>query len=300
MVEKYLSDWQGKPLAWITSDLILDKHKALHKAVADRKQKVQGYSGETTADGVIRLVRALWNFAADTDLIPDLGKNPTRILSKTKSWYRTQPQPRTRSIPDAELAGFWAALNAAPAEIVPDGMKLMTKMLLLTGLRIGTVRQLRWEHVDLTGKVLHLAAGILKGKRPLDLPIPDPLQGLLSDWHAQGVDSYGWMFPSVILGKHLVDVRPAFSHIAETTKQTRYSPHDLRRTFATAAYRCGLGELDIAALLHHRLSGSVTAGYIVTDVEQLRRPMQSVADRLMALCEPSPVIQLAKHRRAKR
>lgn len=301
MLEKYLSDWEGKPLASITTDLILNKHKALYETVSHRKKKVAGYTGHTTADGVIRLVRALWNFASDTDLIPNLPtKNPVKVLSKTKGWYRAKPQPRTRSVQDTELPGFWKALNEAPTDEVPPVMALAIKTLLLTGLRIGTLRQLRWdEHVDLKEKVLRISAGLLKGNRVLDLPLSTQLHTLLTDWLKEGKDVSGWVFPSTVAGKHLVDIRPAFTWIAKQTEQTRFSPHDLRRTFANNARRAGLGEYDLKALLHHSHGDDVTSGYLHIDAEQLRQPMQRVTDRIMRQCNPTPVIDLAKRRKAK-
>jgi hypothetical protein len=51
--------------------------------------------------------------------------------------------------------------------------------------------------------------------------------------------------------------------------------------------------LDIPAyalkrLLNHKMSGDVTAGYIVSDVERLRKPMQQIADFLLSAASVKP------------
>ena len=58
-----------------------------------------------------------------------------------------------------------------------------------------------------------------------------------------------------------------------------FSPHDLRRTFASIVSRLGdrLSYFTAKRLLNHRTS-DVTQGYIQFDLEQLRGAMQAVED----------------------
>src|SRR5216110_4068353 len=58
-----------------------------------------------------------------------------------------------------------------------------------------------------------------------------------------------------------------------------FSPHDLRRTFASIVSRLGdhLSYFTTKRLLNHRTS-DVTQGYIQFDLEQLRSAMQAVED----------------------
>src|SRR5438477_12960036 len=58
-----------------------------------------------------------------------------------------------------------------------------------------------------------------------------------------------------------------------------FSPHDLRRTFASIVSRLGdrLSYYTTKRLLNHRTS-DVTRGYIQFDIEQLRCAMQAVED----------------------
>lgn len=62
----------------------------------------------------------------------------------------------------------------------------------------------------------------------------------------------------------------------------KFTVHDLRRTFITIAE-----SLDISGYalkrLHHKMSGDVTAGYIVSDVERLRTPMQVITEHMLKM-----------------
>jgi hypothetical protein len=60
-----------------------------------------------------------------------------------------------------------------------------------------------------------------------------------------------------------------------------FSVHDLRRTFITVAESLDIPAYALKRLLNHRAAGDVTAGYIVIDVERLRRPMQHITDFLL-------------------
>ena len=64
--------------------------------------------------------------------------------------------------------------------------------------------------------------------------------------------------------------------------------HDLRRTFATTADSIDTPAYAVKALLNHKSASDVTAGYVVTDVERLRRPMQAITDFILKMAEVKP------------
>ncbi len=63
-----------------------------------------------------------------------------------------------------------------------------------------------------------------------------------------------------------------------------FKHHDLRRTFITIAEGIDIPYYALKRLVNHSMSGDVTAGYIVPDVERLREPMQSISDEIEKLC----------------
>jgi hypothetical protein len=68
-----------------------------------------------------------------------------------------------------------------------------------------------------------------------------------------------------------------------------FSPHDLRRTFASIVSRLGdrLSYYTTKRLLNHRTS-DVTQGYVQFDLEQLRSAMQAVEDFVLQKVKGKP------------
>lgn len=61
-----------------------------------------------------------------------------------------------------------------------------------------------------------------------------------------------------------------------------FTTHDLRRTFITIAESLDISAYSLKRLLNHKMTNDVTAGYIITDVERLRTPMQKITDYIMS------------------
>ncbi len=76
-----------------------------------------------------------------------------------------------------------------------------------------------------------------------------------------------------------MEPRKAMLKVAELAGVT-FTVHDLRRTFATTAESLDLPAYALKRLLNHKMTHDVTAGYIMHDVERLRKPMQRISDYL--------------------
>jgi polyhydroxyalkanoate synthesis regulator phasin len=79
---------------------------------------------------------------------------------------------------------------------------------------------------------------------------------------------------------HIMEPRKAMLKVAELSGVT-FTVHDLRRTFATTAESLDLPAYALKRLLNHKMTHDVTAGYIMRDVERLRKPMQRISDYLI-------------------
>jgi integrase len=97
---------------------------------------------------------------------------------------------------------------------------------------------------------LRIPAALMKGRRPLSLPIVSGLFDIPSAWRARGIETSGYVFPSPQHGKHVTELRLDFQYIAKATG-IDVSAHDLRRTFARACKRSGVGKWQAAELLSH-------------------------------------------------
>jgi integrase len=276
-IEKYLEPWLELPLRTINADMIEKRHRSLAADV-----------GEFTANGAMRTFRILWNFYAER--VPDLPPNPVKILKR--QWF-AEPRRRRMIQPD-KMSEFYRAVRMLDNEITRDLLLLIT----FTGFRKAEASSLRWqENIDLQKRTITIPAAKTKGKRELVLPMSDFVHELLVARRALG--NAGFVFPGP--GKHgyVSDLQNPLKTIAKRTGIV-FSAHDLRRGFSTVAESVGVSMTTLKALLNHAPSRDVTAGYVVTDPEQLREPVQRIADRLAQLCGIAPVGgNVAKLRKAR-
>ncbi|HEY1474033.1 MAG TPA: tyrosine-type recombinase/integrase [Pseudolabrys sp.] len=266
-IERHLAQWLDWPLREITSEMVEERHRAIATEIG----RGERYKGTTTANGTMRALRLVWNFAADR--IPDLPPNPVRRLRR--QWY-AEPR-RERMVRAEELPKFYEAVCALPSPVARDFLLLV----LFTGLRLHEASSLTWEDVDLTLRVIRVTAARTKGKRKLDLPMTDFVRDMLVARRAIGVAAF--VFPAPGKAGHIVD--PSFSlGMVAKASGIKVSAHDLRRTFMTVAESADISPLALKALVNHTLGGGVTEGYVQMTVERLREPAQRVCDKLKALC----------------
>lgn len=74
--------------------------------------------------------------------------------------------------------------------------------------------------------------------------------------------------------------------VIESSK-VNFTVHDLRRTLITAAEGLDISAYAVKRLVNHKMTSDVTAGYIITDVERLRKPMQQITEHLLSLTNTS-------------
>ncbi|RUQ85047.1 integrase [Legionella septentrionalis] len=74
-----------------------------------------------------------------------------------------------------------------------------------------------------------------------------------------------------------------------------FTVHDLRRTFITIAEGLDISAYALKRLMNHKMNGDITAGYIVADVERLRKPMQQITDyflKCMGAITPTDILTI--------
>jgi integrase len=306
-IDGHLGIWKDRPLSSISRDMVERHHVAIASEVAARERaKAQGDAarweqrakaaerkgwhvaaanhrrcaalarkrdtngGTVAANNAMKVLRALWNHAADRN--PEIGSNPVKLK---KLWYPVEA--RTRHLKAEDLPAFHRAVTELESAVARDYLLL----LLFTGLRRREAAALKWSDVDLKARVLHIAAAQTKAKRKLDLPLTDFVHDLLVTRRCLGKTEF--VFPANSRSKHIEE--PKF-HLGQIAKASgiRVSAHDLRRTFVTVAESCDISPIALRALVNHSLGRDVTSGYIQISVERLRDPARRVSDRLKQLC----------------
>jgi len=260
-------DWQTKPLVSITKDMVQAKFK-----------KVSSESGPALANHEFRILRALINFAKgqyeNSKGESLINVNPVNRLSETKSWHRIKR--RQTIIDKSDLPKWFKAVCNLANEDFRDYLTL----LLLTGVRRSEGFQLKWSDIDLRNKSFIIQD--TKNHNPLSLPMGDFLYKMFKERKKSSKSE--WVFPGTGKTKHMVEPKGALTEIKEATG-IKFSFHDLRRLFITTTDSLDISTYAMKALVNHSLNGDVTGGYIVSDPQRLKEPMQRIETHLLKLCQ---------------
>lgn len=250
-------DWLGLPVATITENMVLSRHKQL------------SLKGKTTANTTMRVLRLTLNYALALGM---MGSNPTTILSKARLWHKNKRKNRT--IPSDKLKTWHEAVG----DLANQHAKVYLMLLLYMGFRSSEALTLEWRSVDLEEKLITLYD--TKNRTDHTLPIPEVLVPYLEAINQKRQESV-WVFPSKTVDAPMSIPTKPIKRVIEKTG-VDFSPHDCRRTFATIAEAVGLPMSMIKRLMNHVTTNDVTGGYIVTEQETLRAAINKVADYIQA------------------
>lgn len=286
-VESYMKDWKSKPINKISDDDVKKKHKILSKKVTKPKQvkpeepptldpsgkkirkKRTLRNGPGIADGVMKTLRALMNYAIDE--YPEvISLNPVKKLKK--KWNR--PKPRENYLRQDQLP-IWiqAVVHPATNPTIRDVLLLM----LYTGLRSKSEAFiLTWENVDFTAKNMHFPD--TKNRKTLILPMSNQVHNMLK-LRKESRSKSDYVFPSDVKDVHIADIRKELNKINERAGIS-LDPHDLRRTFSTYGETLDISPYTLKSLLNHSMGKKrdVTAGYIQISTDRMRKASQMIAD----------------------
>ncbi len=282
-------DWSDTPMTGITRSMVERRHKEASLASPAR------------ANLSMRLLRALFNFAIgkyeDGEGAPVIVDNPVKRLSAVRAWNTIE---RRRTLIRLHQMPAWfdaverlrSLDDAAP--VVADWLEF----LILTGCRRTESLSLTWEEVNLPARFFRLPD--TKNRQVHELPLSDRLHAILESRYP-GRGAVGFVFPGKKTGTHLIEERRWLRRVAAES-EVPFSPHDLRRTFATVAEGLDIPVYTIKRLMNHASgSGDVTAGYIQIDVERLRVPMQRITDTILTAAgrkgAPATVVDIQSARR---
>jgi integrase len=305
-VESHLSDWLDKPISAITREMVEKRHRQIaeeaeardriviakhakrhlqlaerteekwpdaskrHRAMHESAKVRQPRSGHGVADGVMRVLRALMNFAIDTD--PSIGPNPVKLK---RMWFK--PPRRESLVKSDDLPAFHTAVMALKNEIQRDYIRL----LLFTGLRRREAARLTWEDVDFKAGIIRVPSSSTKNAKPLNLPMCDLVRDLMVARRERGRAKF--VFTANSKSGHVEEPKFALAEVAAACG-VRVSAHDLRRTFLSIADSLDISHVALKARVNHALGGDVTSGYVVLSPERLREAAQRIADRLKLVC----------------
>lgn len=272
----YLSPWRGLALSEISRDMVARRHAQLLE-----RSGAQANYAMRMLSAVFNFARAKYRGAGDAPI----AANPVEILRELKGWYRVER--RTSVIRAHELKAWFAAVRAleSPANynFAPVARDYL-QFLILTGLRRGEGLRLKWADVDLEARLFTVRD--TKNGTDHTLPLSDYLVELLAQRQLSAAradltrEQRRYVFPGASKQGYFAEPKKMIAR-AVNASGIVFTPHDLRRTFISVAESLDIPAYALKRLLNHKMRNDVTAGYIVTDVERLRGPMQKITDFML-------------------
>ena len=200
----------------------------------------------------------------------DPGSNPTRKVE------RAREEARDRTLSESELAALAAALREAEPRSPANVAAL--RFAAVTGLRIGEVLAIRWEHVDFESGRL-LLPETKTGRRWHDLP--SPALAILAALPRMG----NWTFTNNGTAPATYKrVRETFARVAAVAGLEDVRVHDLRRTVMTRAALAGVGAHVLRDLLGHKTT-AMADRYVRALSNPVREAREQIGADIAAIME---------------
>ncbi len=280
IIERDFSDWAVKPLTSISSEHVTVRHTKIGKRT------------RVGADNAFKLIRAIFNYAKaaykDSKSESIIKVNPVDILSETRAWHGVRR--RTNTIKIEQLPAWYQTVmgltNDQKGSIATTVRDYLIAVLFM-GDRKDELRPITWEdNIDFGAKTVQFFD--TKNRLDLVLPMSDFLYGHFKKMKKNSSSRY--VFPNADGTAPFYNPYKCIARVTRESKQytkdgqpIKFTIHDLRRTFVTTADGLDLPAYTLKRLINHKMSSDVTAGYIITETERLREPMQRITDCLLAI-----------------
>ena len=274
-VTKQFGDWADKPVANITREACVKRFRELSA------------TAPITANQAFRNLRALCNWARETNVAPD-GTYPILPINPVVQAFKSVPwnaeTAREEFIPLPKVGSVWNMLTErADTERYhrdDNTAAHLVMFLVLSGARIGEGSALRWEHVRLDDEVPSFTFEETKNHNVVTVPLSTQLAALLKARLAARRKGEEYVFPSRKGTKipHMKDARGTMQRVSKIAGLHLHH-HDMRRTFLAIAVECGI-EMWKAEILTNHLPQSVTLKHYTQtrDLRYLCPEAQRIAD----------------------
>ncbi len=224
--------------------------------------------GGVVANRCLSLLSKMFNLAEVWGWRPE-GSNPVRHIEKYKE------EKRERYLSADEFARLGEALASASEEGRESPFAIAAiRLLIFTGARLGEIRTLRWEHVDLENGVLKLPDS-KTGRKTIWLN--PPASKVLAS--LPRIERNPYVIVGERKGTHLVNVHKAWTRVCKRAGIHGARIHDLRHTYASIAVGAGVGLYLTGKILGH-LRNTTTERYAHLADDPVRQANELVGKRL--------------------
>ena len=255
-----------------------------HKAKPNnRARKLQGAKPTPVrANRVGEVLRKMFTYAQSWGWRED---NPA------SGFRRRIENPRERFLSQEEIRKLASALDAAEDRRAADIIRLC----MLTGARVGEVRQARFEHFNLEHLSWSKPASMTKQRKIHRLPISDEAAAIVRQRQLLVPPGCPFLFPGDVPGQPVKEIRRFWHQIQKQVGIEDVRIHDLRHTFASLLVSGGASLEMIGKLLGHSQT-QTTARY----AHLMDSPLRAGVDAVASAFRPKPVLVHEAEEQARR
>lgn len=194
-------------------------------------------------------------------------------------FHRRIETPRERFLSKEEITSLGAALDAAEDRRAAD----IIRMCMLTGARLGEVRQARFEQFNLEHLSWSKPPMMTKQRRAHRVPISDETAAIVRQRQLSVPNGTPWLFPGDTPGQPVQEVRRFWAQIQKQCALQDVRIHDLRHTFASLLVSGGASLEMIGKLLGHSQT-QTTLRY----AHLMESPLRAGVDAVASAFRPKP------------
>ena len=287
ILKTYLNDWKKKPLAEISRDMVEKRHRDIGQG--NSKFYI---ASPTRANTTMRLVRALFNYAMgqyeDNKGEPLFLHNPVQRITSQRLWFKEKI--RQSVVMKYDLKKWYDGVMKLPiqddnqkhfnsSEVVRDFLIFA----MFSGLRRNEVLEMKWSDIDFRNHSFTIedTKNNESHSLPLNFKLDEVLERRKRDRENPVINPYNnpYVFQGLKPNGHLHPPKRQLARARELVG-FHFTNHDLRRTFETSANRLNLSKYTLDKLINHSNSKDITGRYIVLEIDDLREPMDKIAEQL--------------------
>jgi integrase len=243
--------------------------------VIEAVRKIEARGAGEQAARTLQRIRAVFRFAVVHERIeanPMLDLKPAELLKPRQVKHRA-------ALADKDLPAFLQALDAYQGD---PTTKAALRLLMLTALRPGELRTLRWSDLDKDAAELRIPAERMKMRRPHAVPLSRQAMEVIEAQRAISGDD-ALIFPSPYARGHPLSENTMNSALARLGYKGEHTAHGCRAVFSTVANEAGFDADVIERQLAHRERNEVRAVYHRSEyLAERRELLQWWADHIDA------------------
>jgi integrase len=281
-VEKYA---KRRNKSWQQADTLVQRYllpkwgklQAASITRGDVRAMMTRIEAPVLANQILAAASAIFSWAAKQEIV---AANPCRGVD------RNETRSRDRILSESEVPRFWSAVDDAGL-IASSALKVI----LLSGQRPGEVAHMRHEHIvdgwwQLPGEPApELGWPGTKNSESHRIWLPQAVQAIIAEL-GDGATT-GFVFAGE-RSRPVGRLDGAMREACKKLKVERATPHDLRRTHGSTITALGFGR-DAMNRIQNHVEGGIASVYDRHGyADEIKRVMEAVAARLMALVEGEP------------